>query len=39
MNAATLFFLFGLPIILAGGGWAAVLLSDWSERRQHRPGE
>lgn len=40
MNGPTLFFLFGLPVVIAAAGWGAVLLNDWNERRRnHHPAE
>ena len=41
MNAPTFFFLYILPFVIAGTAWAAILFSDWYERRKARlhPGE
>lgn len=40
MNGASFFFLFGLPVLIAAGGWAAVWLNDWNNnRRHHHPAE
>lgn len=36
MNGPTIFFLFGLPVIIAVAGWGVVLLNDWNEQRQNR---
>ncbi len=34
MNAATFFFLYILPFVIAGAGWIAVLLNERSNRRK-----
>lgn len=36
MNGASIFFFFGLPVLLAATGWGAVLLNDWNEDRPKR---
>jgi len=41
MSAATVFFLYVLPFVIAGLGWGAVLLNEQQNRRKNRlhPGE
>lgn len=36
MSGPLLFYWFGMPVVIAALGWAAVLLHEWDERRQNR---
>lgn len=36
MNSATFFFLYVLPVLIAGGVWAAVLLTERRTKNRHR---
>ncbi len=36
MNIASIFFYFGLPVLIAAGGWAVVLLNDRNNRNRNR---
>ncbi|WP_269071713.1 hypothetical protein [Rhizobium sp. C4] len=41
MTDAMVFYFYILPLLIAGLGWAIVLLNDWSDRRHRNmhPGE
>ncbi|MFD1746974.1 hypothetical protein ACFSE1_15975 [Rhizobium helianthi] len=41
MNGATLFFLYGLPVLIVAGGWVAVVLNERNASPKHHihPGE
>jgi hypothetical protein len=39
MSLSTVFYLFVLPVLLAGGAWIAVLLNERADHRRPHPGE
>jgi hypothetical protein len=34
MTFSTIFYLYILPFVIAGGGWLAVIFNEWHERRE-----